>query len=245
MDTDQTIQTPKKIAICYWGLTRSTKNVFYTHYSNFFNILKNNGHSYDVFMHTWKTDENLIWENKSSVPIDYEEYKLLSPNYYQLDEQDIFLDSITFSNYFDEELYKQHGGYTQYEWIPQLIRNHLCALESQKRVTNMVLTKDKKYDYVIYIRPDVMIHNEFNIDFLNVNEKCISIPIKDQEEGYNDRFAIMNYNDCDKYGKRIDEIIEFRKNHGRIVSEKYVKFIIDKYFEKVNFIDFDFTLTRP
>jgi hypothetical protein len=90
-----------------------------------------------------------------------------------------------------------------------------------------------------------MIETIFDINFLNVNENAIHIPNDEHHEGYNDRFAILNYVDCCKYGKRIDEIIEFRKTNGRIVSEKYVKFIIVKYFKEVKFIDFKFSIIRP
>lgn len=234
----------KTIAICYWGLTRSTKKVYKSHYEKFLNIIKNNGYDYDIFMHTWSTEENFIWGEKCNMPIDYEEYKLLSPNYYQIDNQDDFLKSINFADYFDEKLYNMYGN-SPHEWDPKLIRNHLCALESQKRVTNMVLDNEKIYDLVIYVRPDVLINNEFDVNYLTIDKNTISVPRDDGWEGYNDRFAIVNYIECDKYGKRIDEIIDFRKNNGRIVSEKYVKYIIDKYFEKIIFIDFSFTITRP
>lgn len=234
-----------KIAICYFGLTRSTKKVYKSHIDNFFNVLKNHGCQYEVFMHTWETEEPLIWEQKSPLPIDYEEYKLLTPNYYQIDKQTDFLNLINFSDYFYEHLYKIYGGDTPHEWRPLLIRNHLCALESQKRVTDMVLNSNKIYDLVIYVRPDVMINNVFDIKFLSLNKTSISIPDCDHYEGYNDRFAIVNFNECSNYGKRIDEIIEFRKKHGRIVSEKYVKYIINKYYTQINFINFKFTIIRP
>jgi hypothetical protein len=216
-----------------------------SHRSHLFNVLKNNNIYYDIYMHTWKTDDNLIWENKSHLPIDYDEYKLLNPTYYKIDDQDNFLKSINFNDYFNQELYNIYGGDTGHEWRPLLIRNHLCALESLKRVTNMVLNKKKKYNYVIYIRPDVIIHNLFKINFFPSTEKNISIPNSHQNEGYNDTFAIVHYKNCNKYGKRIKEIIEFRKNNGRIVAEKYLKFIIDKYFDNVNFIDYHIEVIRP
>ena len=233
------------IAICYWGLTRSTKKVYKSHIDNLFNVLLDNNVHYDIFMHTWATEEPLIWYEKSAFPIDYEEYKLLTPNYYKIDNQHDFLNSLNFSDYFDEQLFKIHGGNTHHEWHPALIRNHLCALESQKRVTDMVLNSNKIYDIVIYVRPDVMINNVLNIKWVTLNESSISIPNFDHCEGYNDRFAIVHFNECSNYGKRIDEIIEFRKKHGRIVSEKYVKYIIHKYYKHVNFIDFNFSIVRP
>ena len=234
----------KSVAVCYWGMTRSTKHIYQSHYRYLFNILNKNV-NYDIFMHTWETEHNLIWGEKSNIPIDYDEYKLLKPNYFKRDNQNDFLNSLNFENYFNEELFKKYGGDTPHEWRPELIRNHLCALESQKRVTDMVLNNDKNYDYIIYIRPDVMLQNNFNIEWLNIEPNSISIPNDEHHEGLNDRFAIVPYNNCAYYGKRIDEIIEFRKNNGRIVSEKYVKFIINKYYPKINFINFKFIIVRP
>lgn len=236
-----------KVAICYWGMTRSTKLVYNSHIDNLFNILNKNNIYYDTFIHSWKTEDNknIIWENSIDIPIDYEEYKLLNPNFYTLDNQDDFTKTLNFKDYFNEELYKIHGGDTHHEWRPKLILNHLCALESQKRVYNMVLNNsDTKYDFIIFIRPDVEIFNNFDINWLNFNYD-ITIPNYDHYEGFNDRFCIIPFNNSSKYAERIDEIIEFRKNNGRIVSEKYVKFIINKYYQKVNFINFIMKIKRP
>jgi hypothetical protein len=92
---------------------------------------------------------------------------------------------------------------------------------------------------LLQFKNNLPIHHIIN----NINE--ISIPNFDNCEGYNDRFAIMNYSNACLYGKRINEIIEFRKNNGRIVSEKYLKFIINKYKIPVNLIDFNFDIIRP
>jgi hypothetical protein len=55
----------------------------------------------------------------------------------------------------------------------------------------------------------------------------------------------MNYENAHFYGNRINEIVEFRKKYGRIVSEKYCKFIISKYNMRINELDFKYSLTRP
>jgi len=234
-----------KLAICYWGMTRSTRYVYGSHETHVFNVLKQNNIDYDVYIHTWKTDNNIIWEHDCGIENDYDEYKLLHPDFYGIDNQADFLNTICFPDYFNEELYNKYGGDTHHEWRPYLIKNHLCALESQKRVTNMMLSSNIKYDYVMYIRPDVEIHNPINIEWLNINDCQIVLPDNEHHEGYNDRFAIVCYQDCHKYGKRIEEIIDFRKNNGRIVSEKYVKFIINKYFNNIRFVNFRFTIIRP
>ena len=101
------------------------------------------------------------------------------------------------------------------------------------------------FKQIIFIRPDVKIKNLLPLYDILSNPDAIYIPNEDHHYGYNDRFAIMNYRDACIYGKRIDEIAEFRKTNGRIVSEKYLKFIIDKYNMNIVFINFNFELTRP
>jgi hypothetical protein len=93
-----TIILPKRIAICYWGMTRSTRYVYKSHHENLFSVLKSSGLDIDIYIHSWKTDKNVIWGNTSSVPIDYEEYKLLEPTEYKLDDQQAYLDSIQLMN---------------------------------------------------------------------------------------------------------------------------------------------------
>lgn len=234
-----------KIAICYWGMTRSTKLVYKSHIDKLFNILKNNNIDYNIFMHTWKTsnDKYVIWENTVDVPVDYEEYKYLNPNFYKIDNQDDFTKTLNFKDYFNEELYRRYGGDSHHEWRPQLILNHLCALESQKRVYNMVLDNSDNYDFIIFIRPDVEVLNDFDVNWLKLDFD-ITIPNYDHYDGLNDRFAILPFNKSSKYAERINEIVEFRKN-SRIVSEIYVKFIIQKYYSKVNFINFFMQIIRP
>ena len=235
-----------KIAICYWGMTRSTKYIYKTHYFNFFEQLKVNNIYYKTFMHTWRVenDKNIIWENVSDVPVDYEEYNLLKPDYYQIEEQKLFTDKLNFVDYFDKELYDKYGGDTDHEWRPQLIMNHLCALESQKRVYQMAKETNEQFDYIIFIRPDVEILNRFDTSIFNAKFDII-IPNYDHHEGLNDRFAIIPFKYASNYACRIDEIKDFRKNNGRIVSEKYVKFIINKYYNNVLFVNFYMKIVRP
>jgi len=226
-----------KIAICYWGMTRSTKLVYQTHIQNVFNVLTNNHIEYDTYMHTWETENNanIVWEKDCKIPVDYEEYKLLSPTVYKLEKQNDFLGTIQFDKYYYEG---------EFEWIPQLIINHLCALESQKRVYRMVIESGIQYDYIIFIRPDVYVCNPINFNFIGHNFDII-IPNTDHNEGYNDRFAIIPFLKAKKYATRIDEIAEFRKQNGRIVSEKYVKYIINKYYPNLVMNDLIMKIIRP
>lgn len=241
-----------RVAICYWGLKSSTRLVYETHQQKLFDVLMRAGIDYDVFMHTWKVDKETRWSDETQSLVEVsrhadkytEDYKLLTPYKYQIDNQDEFLQSLNFADYFNQELYDKYGD-SQHEWKPELIRNHLCALESQKRVTQMCIDDGREYDFVIFVRPDAEIKDDFPLWIFNdMKEEEIAIPNHGHWEGFNDKFAVVPYIDCWKYGKRIDEIVEFRRTQGRIVSEKYTQYIIKKYFTHVHYLDFAFDIRK-
>ena len=237
-------------AILYWGLTRSTKKVYKSHINRIFNVLKKNNLTYQKFMHTWKKKNNIqrVWENIITQKIDYNEYKLLEPDFYKIEQQEDFVKTLNINNFFYKDVWAKKGDCVEGEWRPRLIKNHLCALESKKRCLEMVeesMQAGNKYKYIMFVRPDCFIDDKLPLDQILPHLDKINIPNRDQGEGLNDRFAIMNYANAVLYGKRINEIAEFRKGNGRIVSEKYVKFIINKYKIPVNLIKFNFRLIRP
>jgi hypothetical protein len=186
-------------------------------------------------MHTWKTKDNKqkIWETTVPQEIDYDEYKLLSPDVYKIDSQDEFLKTINIDDYVCKKVNA---------WPEGLIRNHICALESMKRSFAMV---DKTYDIVIIIRPDVEFKIDIPIAEMLQDKDKVSIPNFDHWEGYNDRFACANYNNAQIYTNRLDELLEFRKKYEFITSEKYLKFVLEKYKIPVNLINFPFDIVRP
>jgi hypothetical protein len=113
----------------------------------------------------------------------------------------------------------------------------------------MVEDSKEDFDYVMVIRPDSLFCTPLNphvFKQLDSSPNVIVTPNFDSGEGYNDRFAMLNYNsNTSKYLKRIEEIYDWRKNHtNRIVSEKYVKYICDKYYHRRR-TDIYFKLIRP
>lgn len=241
------VYSEMKVAVCYWGLTRSTKKVYESHFRHFFEVLDGADITYDVFMHTWETKfKQRVCDSEIDIPIDYDEYKLLHPNYYQKDNQDLFIRKLQFSDYFYENVWKAKGECYEGEWRPLLLFNHLCALQSLKRVTDMVLASNKSYDLVIYIRPDAQLNTPFPVHKLQgMSERDVLIADFDHFEGYNDRFAVLSYGMAPIYGKRFDHAAEYRKTEGRIVAERYLKYALDQHDLQVSFIDFRFDLVRP
>jgi hypothetical protein len=232
-----------KLAICYWGMTRSTKLVYKSHEKYLFTILQGNNIEYTVFMHTWKTDCNKhrIRQSYSNADIDYEEYKLLHPDFYKIDNQEYFLNTINLADFMNDNLY---GDEKNSELRSYSIRNHLCALESQKRVYKMVTNTMQPYDYILYIRPDAMIYQPFDVNCINDNFDFITLN-QDHFERICDRFALIPFDKSYYYSTRINEIADFRKKYGRIVSEKYANYIVKKYYTNVKCIDFHMKIIRP
>ena len=227
-----------KIAVCYWGLIRTLREVYPSQKKYVFDELDNAGIEYDIYLHTWKADRQLVWDRLTTIPADYSGIDIVKPVASQIDTQSDYLNTIHFPNYYNPY---------EYEWEPQLILNHLCALESQKRSTEMCLNSGKTYDYVMFLRPDALVNNRLPVETIfteDFSKNKIAIADFEHWEGYNDRFAILPYDTVKPYSHRIDDIIEFRRTCGRIVSEKYVKHVVDKHYT-VKLFDFHFDLLRP
>lgn len=227
-----------RIAICYWGLVRTLREVLPSQQKYVYSELEKAGLEYDVFFHSWSTDKNLVWNREMTEQIEYDTIDLVHPLKKQIDDQSEFLKTIDFSKY-----YYQH----EREWVPQLIWNHLCALESQKRCANLCLESGIKYDYIMFLRPDALINKRlpvediFTLDFI---DNTIVIANFNHWEGWNDQFAVLRLERVIPYSHRIDGIAEFRQTNGRIVSEKYVKYVVDRHYVPKQ-VDFHFDLLRP
>lgn len=237
---------PKRVAVCYWGLTRSVKQVYQTHDDNLFDQLILNGLEFDVFMHTWKMKgKQRVGTSEINTPIDYEEYKLLNPDFYHIDDQDEFTENMDFDQYFYQGV-DNTGGYWPYDLVEKLTLNHVCALESLKRVTEMMELSGNHYDYVIYVRPDARLNNKFPAeDIYKLEDMNIILPCYDQHWGRNDRFTALNRQTAPIYGKRIDKLAEFKRSHGYIHAERYLLHTCEHEGLNVILIDFRFDLVRP
>ena len=84
------------------------------------------------------------------------------------------------------------------------------------------------YKFTMYVCPDVSISNPLPIiQAIISNPDKISIPDECHYEGYNDRFAIIPYKLAHIVGKRIEHLLEYRRKQGRIVFERYIKYILE------------------
>lgn len=233
-ENEKLIKPKIKIAICYWGLTRSSKIVYPSHDKYLFNILNDNDINYEIFMHTWfiGNEKQNVQGAVLEIPPDYEEYKFLNPAYYEID---------------DQEEFKENSEIIQnFARMNQVTVNYICALESQKRVTDMVIQSKNYYDLIMYIRPDVLLKNFFPVELLyGLKEKSILIPDFHHWGGYNDRFAVLDYETAPIYGKRIQSALDYIKKNKKMHAETYLKYICTQNDLEVLLINFKFDRVRP
>lgn len=239
-------------AIIYFGLTRSLRKTSESHIKHIFDTMDRNNCTYKKFMHTWKMKDGVqnIWNKIIPQKIDYSEYKLLNPDYYTIDDEDEFLSTVNMDDYTynDESILNEDPNYLGWISKSMWLSNYICMLESQKRGFQMVkqcVENGDKFKYIIFMRPDITIYDDLPVDIIFKYYDYIHIPNIEHWSYINDQVAIMNYENGCIYGKRIDELAEYRREFGIILAEKYCKYIIIKYSMNINFIDFNYTITRP
>jgi hypothetical protein len=224
----------KKVAIIFFGLTRTLNKTIHSLQENLFKPLNENSMNYDIFMHTYKIfgPYHNMWSGENTDNYNNEDVEeILHPKYLISDNQETIANSIDFNEY-----YKNLGNWTDMseEVTKYLIKNMCLALYSKKQITLLFDKYINEYDYAIIIRPDTLLHSKINInEFYNLNDNNIIVPEKDWFWGCNDRMCIGRPSIISYCGKLFDHLQPYSE-HTSIISER---FFLDKLKEKsVNII---------
>lgn len=80
-----------KIALVFWGLTRCLTKTYPNIKEKILDYLKNNNIDYKIFLHTYHFKNNYtnLRTGEKNIKLNFEEYKLLTPDYFQIDDQDL------------------------------------------------------------------------------------------------------------------------------------------------------------
>ena len=121
-----------KIALIFWGLTRSLKFTIKTIEKRIFKILKDNNIDYDIYLHTYKI--NNLYSNKraneNNIKLDFEEYKLLNPDYFIYDDQDTIKEKL--------KLFQYRTHKDPWESDYSSLDNFILAMYSKLRITKLL-----------------------------------------------------------------------------------------------------------
>ena len=214
----------KRVAILFFGLTRSLTNIINNLKENLFNELTKNDYIYDIFIHTYSLENPYInpWSGESINNYDNTAYEILNPKYYIIENQSKVEQKLNINSYCSN-LSDWKGAAKTPEMRRYLVRNMVLALHSKKIVTNLFKEHKNEYDYVIITRPDQLLHTKINTNvFSFLNDRNIIIPYEHSYYGYNDRFCIAKPNVAIKYGSAFD-VLKLYSQIGTIVSEVFMK----------------------
>jgi hypothetical protein len=227
-----------KIGLAFWGLTRSLKYTIKSINEKILNILNGNNIEYKIFMHTWfvSTLYNNKRANETNIILDNEEYKLLNPDHIEIHNQDEFKDNINF------KAFRTHNDPWKTNY--QTVDNFICAMFSKSRCAQLIKKSNENFDYIIFLRPDVMYLNDFNLIFLKlVNNDNICIPNFALYSNFNDRFCICNMNNYLLYGDVFSKLLNYSK-HYPLHSETFYYKLITNQKININYIPFYFNRVR-
>lgn len=214
----------KKVAILFFGLTRSLRTIHNNLKENLFDELSKNNYEYDTFVHTYILDNPYKnpWSGENIDNYDNTSYQILNPKEYLLENQNVVERHLQIPKYYSK-LGNWKGCANTPEMKGYLVRNMVLALHSKKRVVNLFSKYQSEYDYVIITRPDQLLHTKFNVESFNLlNNNNIIIPHEHSYHGKNDRFCIAKPINAIKYGLAFNHLYLYSTKKS-IVSEIYMQ----------------------
>lgn len=242
-----------KIALCFWGLTRSLKHTIGSIEEYIFKPLDEAGIKYDKYLHTYhfKGMYNNSLGGEKDIKLDFTEYTLLKPDFISIENQDIVKENINFEKYYSPGEKK-----TYYKIYCH--NNAVLGLNSMKKVTEMVESTGIKYDFIWFIRPDCKYLKPCNPRWFILTKdkrygnKFVKMLIPRfgcPHNGLNDRMVAGPYKHAITFGKSLDILPEYVKDK-LYIAEEFTKYVIDKYCGNdgdpgvVRKIDFNFQRIR-
>ena len=213
----------KKIAIAFFGITRSLRHTMPSIARNIFEPARQLGdvttyaHFFDV------ANVTNVRSGETSVA-DPEEYKLLNADWVQFSQPNSILNDTDF------DAIKQFGDHWGDDFASA--SNLIHQLYSLKTVATRAL--QDKPDIVIFCRPDLRYNDSFHAGLqtaITTRDPALILPYWQRHKGgLNDRFAIcVGDKAVTAYGCRLDLALTFcQKMNVELHSERLVRYAIAK-----------------
>ncbi len=220
-----------KVALLFWGLTRSLRSCYPSQKQYILDVLKQAGIEYDIFIHTYyfQGPYNNRWGGEKDVALDFDEYKLLEAKYVLRENQDEVCKVIRPSSFISPHDVQQNDPLRGQapEWFnphaDQMRENVAKSLYSKYRITCKFEEVQNQYEYCIFLRPDVQFQSSLDVNsFKQANDNTIVLPNFNHFRGWNDQFAICTPKVGLIYGKLFLCLWEYSQRRV-IISERYLK----------------------
>jgi len=233
------IDNAMKVALCFWGLTRSLKYTRTSIQSMILDAFNDAQIDYEIFLHTYRfeTPYQNPRAGEINVKLDFDEYKLLCPDHLLVEDQDQIKKKLN--------MYKYHSKPDPYNSNYICIDNIVCALYSKMQLGNMVEQTGKMFDYIIYLRPDVRFLNKFNIQYLSLaTNNSVCIPNFALFPKFNDRFCITNNATYKIVGNMFNQLFQYSKQNT-MHSEPFQHYILTVFHQlQLQYIPIQFNRVR-
>lgn len=226
-----------KIALAFWGITRSLKYTIDSIKDNILGPL--NSHDVTVFLHTFTFSGDYTNPRAKEVGLhlDFKEYTLLNADVIEITDQDELKREISIDSF------KTNKDPWNTNYIS--VENFICAMYSKSRIVDMIEKSSIQFDRIIFLRPDVQYLNLFDNKFLDmVDDSTICVPNFHKYSNFNDRFCIATHKNGLIYGSLFKFMLEYSKIN-ELHSETFQRYYLDKIFKlKILFIPIYFNRVR-
>jgi hypothetical protein len=209
----------RKIAICFFGITRSLPHTLPSIEANVLAPARTSG-QVRVYAHLFRQDQIHNPRTGEIGALDPLEYQLLKADRLELEDPGACLER------WDFETLKTHGDFWRNGFAS--LRNLVHQQHSLHRVSSMVL-EDGDIDIAIFVRPDLRYHDTL-ADALQAALKApagtVFLPRWQPWFGHNDRFAIaVGRNAIAAYGQRAEDALNYcRDRAAPLHSERMLKY---------------------
>lgn len=228
-----------KVALCFWGLTRSLKYTIDSIKKNILQPLDDGDIEYKIFVHTFsfKSKYHNPRADEHNLTLDFNEYTLLNPDFIEIEDQDQVKKEINIRQYRSQPD----------PWNSKYIclDNFICAMYSKRQLGIMVNDSNIDFDYVIYLRPDLHYITPFDIRYFSITNKYnVCTPNFHLFPKLNDRFCILHASNLDKYSGMFNYMYEYSRIHP-LHSERFQYYIMTQQFKwSVRYIPVQFNRVR-
>jgi hypothetical protein len=236
----------KKIALIFWGLTRSLKHIIGSLQENVISILIKEGYEVDVFIHTYRLSG--LYSNSrhgvSNIQLDFDEYKLLEPKVALIDEQDIIV-----KEKLDLKSFRTQHCYFRNNY--QSLDYYIISLYSQLQISREFEKVKGDYHKVLFLKSDMYYRDPFQIEWLDLaDENNFVVPewgcrIPNNFKRTNDRFCISTPDNAIKYASVLEHLLEYSKKIS-VNAENFLGHVIhDIYNMNIVTVPFRFHGISP
>jgi len=228
-----------KVALAFWGITRSLSITLDSIHKNVLDVLRANGIEYTIFLHTYTLTNPLTNPRAKEVNcvLNPTEYELLKPDFFEVENQEEVKTRLELTKY------RTHRDIWKTKYA--LVDNYICAMWSKKQVTKLIQESKMEFDCIIFLRPDVRYLNPLKVEWLrSVHSSNVFIPNFQKVNQMNDRFSITNYENGIRIGNIFDGILEY--SQSKSIHSETILFLFIKKTLKLNikYIPFFFNRVR-